>query len=183
MDVCVKIKTYRHNFSKNFMDEISIFSKIHQYDDRQTFKDEYMKWYSENVDLIDKEKRLLKNNEYCGNIDDKIYFACRYYFRKKSNKIEDEEKKKRNLYLTIPKDLINEIDTYIKENISVKPHNSFINFCNEKQNVLSKIIKFIVSNKTQVNITENDKIQDKIKKLYKNRIYLMVQEIKKNFKI
>ena len=95
MDVCVKIKTYRHNFSKNFMDEISIFSKIHQYDDRQTFKDEYMKWYSENVDLIDKEKRLLKNNEYCGNIDDKIYFACRYYFRKKSNKIEDEEKKKK----------------------------------------------------------------------------------------
>jgi hypothetical protein len=80
------IKTYRHEFGKEFMTMLSSFSKIHQYDDRHTYKSEWAKWrQQENItEAIDIEKRRLQENGYVGDIDDKMFKAGRYYFRKKT---------------------------------------------------------------------------------------------------
>jgi len=85
-----KIKTYRHEFRKEFMARLSAFSKIHQYSDRHTYKAEWNKWtqQEEIVKLIDIEKRCLVENYYTGDIDDKMFKAGRYYFRKKNNNNE-----------------------------------------------------------------------------------------------
>lgn len=78
--------TYRHEFNKEFIDELSKFSKVHQYDDRHTYKSEWTKWtQQENIaEAIESEKRRLANNGYIGNIEEKMFKAGRYYFRKKS---------------------------------------------------------------------------------------------------
>jgi hypothetical protein len=80
------IKTYRHEFSKEFMAELSAFSKVHQYDDRHAYKSEWAKWTQQEViaQAIDVEKRRLQENGYIGDIDDKMFKAGRYYFRKKT---------------------------------------------------------------------------------------------------
>lgn len=79
------IKTYRHEFGKEFMVRLSAFSKVHQYDDRHTYKSEWVKWtkQEEITEAIDAEKRRLSENGYTGDIDDKMFKAGRYYFRKK----------------------------------------------------------------------------------------------------
>lgn len=80
------IKTYRHEFGKEFMAELSSFSKVHQYDDRHTYKNEWAKWTQQDdiAQAMDIEKRRLEENGYKGDIADKMFKAGRYYFRKKS---------------------------------------------------------------------------------------------------
>ncbi len=80
------IKTYRHEFGKEFMAELSSFSKVHQYDDRHTYKSEWAKWTQQDdiAQAMDIEKRRLEENGYKGDIADKMFKAGRYYFRKKS---------------------------------------------------------------------------------------------------
>ena len=89
------IKTYRHEFGKEFMEQLSRFSNIHQFSDRHTYKAEWIKWtqQAEISDAIDAEKRRLSENGYMGDIEDKMYKAGRYYFRKKNknNKKDDED--------------------------------------------------------------------------------------------
>ncbi len=92
------IKTYRHEFSKEFMAELSHFSKVHQYDDRHTYKSEWQKWINQETiaQAMDYEKRRLQENGYIGDIDDKMFKAGRYYFRKKTlttNPTENETPK------------------------------------------------------------------------------------------
>jgi hypothetical protein len=71
---------------KGFMADLSEFSKVHQFDDRHTYKKEWMKWSQrENIaEAIEIEKRRLEENGYNGDIDDKMFKAGRYYFRKKN---------------------------------------------------------------------------------------------------
>lgn len=80
------IKTYRHEFSKEFMAELSRFSKVHQYDDRHAYKSEWQKWTNQEsiAQAMELEKRRLQENGYIGDIDDKMFKAGRYYFRKKT---------------------------------------------------------------------------------------------------
>jgi hypothetical protein len=86
------IKTYRHEFSKDFMAELSRFSKVHQYDDRQTYKSEWQKWTSQDeiAEAMEVERRRLQENGYTGDIDDKMFKAGRYYFRKKTSSVVDQ---------------------------------------------------------------------------------------------
>jgi len=71
------------------MAELSRFSKVHQYDDRQTYKSEWQKWTSqaEIAEAMEVERRRLQENGYTGDIDDKMFKAGRYYFRKKTSTI------------------------------------------------------------------------------------------------
>jgi hypothetical protein len=90
--------TYRHEFSKTFIEALSKFSKVHQYDDRHTYKSEWTKWtQQENIaEAIELEKRRLTNNGYVGNIDDKMFKAGRYYFRKKSTGKKQQQQEENN---------------------------------------------------------------------------------------
>ena len=80
------IKTYRHEFSKEFMADLAYFSKVHQFDDRHTYKNEWMKWTQQDniAQAMEIEKRRLEENGYKGDVEDKMFKAGRYYFRKKT---------------------------------------------------------------------------------------------------
>ena len=80
------IKTFRFEFSKAFIQELSRFSKVHQYDERHTYKKEWAAWKSdpEIAEIMEMEKRRLEENGYAGDIDDKMFKSGRYYFRKKT---------------------------------------------------------------------------------------------------
>ena len=80
------IKTFRFEFSKPFIQELSRFSKVHQYDERHTYKKEWAAWKSDQAiaEIMEMEKRRLEENGYTGNIEDKMFKSGRYYFRKKT---------------------------------------------------------------------------------------------------
>jgi hypothetical protein len=83
------IKTYRHEFSQEFMTDLSTFAKVHQYDDRHTYKSEWNKWTQQNniAQAIEMEKRRLEENGYKGDVEDKMFKAGRYYFKKKKTAV------------------------------------------------------------------------------------------------
>ena len=82
------IRTFRFEFSKQFIDELSRFSKVHQYDERRAYKEAWARWKSntEITDIISVEVRRLESIGYMGDIEDKMFKSGRYYFRKKSIK-------------------------------------------------------------------------------------------------
>ena len=60
----IPINIFRYKFSEDFMQELAIFSKIHQYDDRHTFKEAWDKWVIEYEDIVKEEMNLLMENKY-----------------------------------------------------------------------------------------------------------------------
>lgn len=83
-----KFKTYRFEFSKEFNGELSRFSKVHQYDERRAYKEQWAAWKTnpEIADLMMREFRRLEESGFVGDIEDKMFKSGRYYFRKKTSK-------------------------------------------------------------------------------------------------
>jgi hypothetical protein len=79
------VKTFRFEFGKEFIGELSRFSKVHQFDERRTYKEEWQKWKMTPAidEVITKEIRRLEESGYKGDIEDKMFKSGRYYFRKK----------------------------------------------------------------------------------------------------
>ena len=75
---------YRYKFADDVCAELDRFSKVHQYDDRVTFKEAWTEWTNDSEDLISAEVRRLTNLGYEGDVVDKMYKSARYYYRKKS---------------------------------------------------------------------------------------------------
>ena len=161
---------YRFKFTDYFMEELYKFSKIHQYDDRKDFKEAWTLWTEDNNELINQEMERLTNLGYEGNILDKMFKSARYYFRKKST--EKIEPKKRRQYISVSRELLNAMDNHIEENIintSYQPKTGYISFCKENEKILRECISKIY----EQGINNNELIQDKIKKTYKNRYFML----------
>lgn len=79
---------FRFEFSKQFMDVLYQFSKIHQYDDRHTYKEAWKEWtmIDEISVMIEEETRRMIELGYLGNVEDKMFKSGRYYFRKKNGR-------------------------------------------------------------------------------------------------
>jgi len=167
-DIIVNI--FRYKFTNEFMTELFMFSKIHQYDKRSDFKEAWEKWIDENSELVDSEVRRIINLGYDGNVLDKMYKSARYYFRKKST--EKKAPKDRRAYINIQKELLNSIDKHILTNINnkdYKPSEAFKDFCNENIDILKEEINILVKNGFK-NVSE---IKEKFKKTYKNRYFIL----------
>jgi hypothetical protein len=175
------IKTYRHEFGKEFMERLSRFSIIHQYSDRHTYKAEWTKWTQQTdiADAIDAEKRRLNENGYVGDIDDKMYKAGRYYFRKKNknNKnydddepatpatpatpAKEQQQQTRRAYITMSKSTITQMDNHLKEMHSTqaatfKPSTCYDNFYQTKMSsaeMTAEIEKIIDKFQKSINAT------------------------------
>ncbi len=163
---------YRYQFSQEFMDVLYQFSKIHQYDDRKSFKEHWTLWVENNEDMIDKEKEVLENKGYNkSNILEKMYISSRYYFRKKPivHENENENKVKRNQYIPVQKSLIKCMDVHILNNRhnNFKPSLGFIDFCNNNKSEIKEELSILLKNKNN----DIDYIREKIKKTYKNRCF------------
>jgi hypothetical protein len=161
---------YRFKFTEGFMEELYKFSKIHQYDLRKDFKDAWIQWIEENDEIIDDETRRLIQLGYDGDILVKMFKSARYYFRKKSDL--KKEPKQRRRYISVSHDLLDIMDRHISEHMYLdgyQPKNGFIVFCNDNQDFLKEIITKI----WESGVKDKQLIEDKIKKTYKNRYFML----------
>lgn len=164
---------YRFKFTEEFMQELYTFSKIHQYDDRNDFKEAWMDWMKEQNELISSEQERMVSLGYHGDILEKMYKSARYYFRKKT--VDNKEPVKRRKYLSVSKELLDSMDEHIRKYMfepSYQPKTGFDLFCNETKEILkSAVIKIC-----EQGITDSQVIQYKIKKTYKNRYFVIVKK-------
>ena len=164
---------FRFKFTEEFMEELHNFSKIHQYDHRKDFKDAWVKWTEENQDIIAKEVDRLVAMGYPNEDDivyDKMFKSARYYFRKKS--AVKPEPKQRRQYIGVDHELLENMDIHIRTNIyndDYKPKTAFIMFCKEYDTILRQTIE-------QMSISDAKMIQEKIKKTYKNRYFMLTSK-------
>lgn len=163
---------YRFKFTEDFMEELYKFSKIHQYDDRKSFKEAWELWVEDNEVLIDEETLRLAKLGYTGDVLDKMFKSARYYFRKKSS--EKKEPRKRRQYIGVSHELLDAMDTHISDNIfndDYQPKNGFVSFCKENETVVKDTIGKII----EQGVSDLDLIEEKIKKTYKNRYFMLTQ--------
>jgi hypothetical protein len=165
------VPIFRFNFSEEINKELGYFAKLHKHEDRTDFKENWQKWIEENEDLINKESERLKTLGYDGDIKDKMYKSTRYYFRKKPLRNEPIE---RGTRVVVSKELLEQMDEHIKNNHfnqNYTPQIAYEEFCNEYAELINNEIN-------ELNIDNNETSQNKIKKTYKNRFYVIVRQNK-----
>jgi hypothetical protein len=119
------------------------------------------------------ELRRLKELGYEGDIIDKMFKSCRYYFRKKST--EKKEPTKRRIYVGMQKEMLEAMDDHIKTNIGIgnfKPSIGFDEFCKENIDLLKEEVAALC----RAGMTDPVDIKAKIKKTYKNRYFLVISK-------
>jgi len=167
------VNIYRYKFTQDFMDVLYEFSKIHQYDDRKSFKEAWQLWVEDNDELVNNEVIRLHNLKYDGDVLDKMFKSARYYFRKKST-VKPEPKIRRQ-YISIHRDLLDAMDEQITTS-ECKPSDGFVNFCQINIELLRQEVTRLV---VEQDITDVDYIKNKIKKTYKNRYFMNIGKISK----
>jgi hypothetical protein len=168
-------KIYRFKLNNEIIELIHQFSKMHQYDDKKTYKEKWIKFLETNTEIFEREKQRLIDLGFNKNVEDKMYRSGRYYFRTKSNEKEKEVKKRRK-YISCDINFIELIDNHINENLKnlkndFKPSKEYNNFETIHKNEIEIEIERML-NEIDNNIQKND-IINKIKKTYKNRYYLI----------
>lgn len=161
---------FRFKFTQEFMDKLYIFSKIHQYDERKDFKEAWALWVEENAEEVNAERRRITSLGYDGDVMDKMFKSARYYFRKKID--EKKAPKERRKYISVSHELLEAMDNHIMLNImkeEYQPKNGFILFCHENEEILKSSINIML----QQGFNDSSLIQDKIKKTYKNRYFII----------
>lgn len=162
---------YRFNFDNEIVTILKNFSKIHQYDDIETYKEAWKLWVDENKETITRETDRLVNLGYDGNVLDKLYKSGRYYFRNK--KTTAEKPKKRRPYISIDYNIIALMDEHINKHIKDEgftPANGYDSFCNNyKEHLTTEIIRL----NANTDKLDKDVLIDKIKKTYKNRYFII----------
>jgi len=156
-------RIYRYNFSEDFANELYEFAKVHQYDERHTFKEEWEEWLAENEDIVQEETDRLEGIGYEGDIQDKMFKSARYYFRKKST-VKKAPAERRD-YVTLDKGFLETMDRHIVSYKDVKPAISFDTFMQAHEANIQRIVLLLES---EHNLEDS---MQKIKKTYKNRYF------------
>lgn len=179
MNINNNIKTYRFKLDNNLINLIQNFAEIHQYDDRKIFKEFWEEWLETNQEIILQESIRLKDLNYKGNLNDKLYRSARYYFRNKcletkhdrDSDINNINDKKRD-YIMINSNIINIIDDHINYNIKnndFTPASGFLLFYDSNIKILDNEFNRLANDNTDY---KKKDFYNKIKKTYKNRYFL-----------
>jgi hypothetical protein len=184
----IDMKTFRFNFTDEFMVELSDFAKLHRYDDRKSFKIAWEKWIETDyiVEMIKLEISSLIDEKYDGDIMKKMFVSARYYYKKKPLiEPENKESKKRKDYISLSPIFLEKIDRQTLELIDkhsspdgdknwvadLSPADAYAIFCkNNKDIILEQII--YLRNKYGDELDETE-LCSKFKKTYKNRFHIM----------
>lgn len=150
-------RIFRYKLSLEIANEVDNFSKIHKQDDRKTFKEAWKTWTEANEELLTMEVRRLTENNYEGDVLQKIFTSARYYYRKKGT--EKKAPKERQTYTKVPRDILQKMDTHIEEGMKSPDYKPSIGFAD-------------YWDKVETNKTKEE--ERKMKKTYKNRYYIMV---------
>lgn len=166
--------TFRFKFTPDFDDKLVAFSEpFKNNSDRKEFKSAFEVWAEENKDNITRETERLKELKYEGDILNKIFVSARYYYRKRvSNK---GPAKKRRSYKAVGSSLIQSIDSHLAlqlRNEGAKKYKPSVGFS-----------FFILENSEMVEeecnrngITDPVDKEKRIKKAFKNRCYLQLNQ-------
>ena len=176
---------FRFDFSPDVVSKISGFATLHMDDDRKDYKKAWEPWCEEHKEMITEEIRRLKQSGYDGDINDKMYKAGRYYFRKKSKKAKKSggqagegqaggggKVKVKRMYNTVKSETLVCIDAHIKEHIKdddFSPKNGYVKFIKTSSEIVRSETQHL---KRKFEMSDND-IKTKIKKTYKNRYYII----------
>ena len=163
-------QVYRYKLSPHIIAEITQFAKIHQHDDRNTYKEAWSQWCNENNRIVYAEKERLYNLGYKGSVTDKMYKAGRYYFRTK-NTVNNIKPRQRRPYIYIGSNFIETMDDHIQAHMHDKdytPATGLDLYYLEYQTTVNDNIQKLL----QTGLSNND-ISLKIKKTYKNRHFLL----------
>jgi hypothetical protein len=169
MNKAPELKTYRYNFSNSFMEILYDFSKKHEFDDRNTYKDNWKMWKEENMEAINNEQQELKRKGFDGNLEDKMYKSARYYFKKKNTfgNRKQEPKGSRKNYIGLDNELLGAMDEFMERENNFKPSESFTLFCESNRELISQEKERVISE----NLIKEVDFVNKIKKTYKNRYF------------
>jgi hypothetical protein len=175
------LQTYRFLLSKELTEPLYEFSKIHQHDDRKSYKEAWTDWIQRTdiAQLLEEEQVKLRNTGYTGNILDKMYKSSRYYFRKKP--CQSPRPKERKEYEGVSKDLLASIDSHIQwtieetektkqDVIPISPEESFYDYSETHKHMILKELPKNEENQ-QVLKSTVETLFKRIKKTYKNRFY------------
>ena len=162
---------YRFKFSAECQLALEIFANTHRYDEISNFREKWEDWYSANANIIDVEEARLKALGCDKDIKDKMYKSVRYYFKNKST--EKTKPKKRKTYVSLSKDLLDDISRHISEIAFVenmKPAYGYNNFLgNSRYNTHLRSEEQRLQ--CDCNMGELE-AENKIKKTYKNRFFI-----------
>ena len=161
---------YRYKFSSNVLNDIQEFTNVHKYDEPDIFREHWEMWAKENIDIIRREKVILNDAGYDGNVEEKMYKSARYYFKNKSKKKKDA--KKRRQYIHFNKSFLGDMDEHIVKiafSEKMKPSTAYNNFTSIQE--YSNKIDTIVDDFQKIDWKVVD-ILNKIKKTYKNRYFI-----------
>jgi len=190
----VMLKTHRYEFSEPAMMQLNYFTQVHRYDERKAFKEAWKKWIETDdiAQMIASETTKLMSEGFQGDVEDKMFKAVRYYFRKKPatddlspNKKEQNPRKK---YVGFTGKILTAMDTHIlakiKENLqtgseatdlekpdkkhfksNVSPDKAFNDFYNTNTEIIQEETELLQDEETM----DDEAIELKIKKTYKNR--------------
>ena len=114
-------KVYRFTFSDAIVNELYQLNRIHQFSDKQVYKEAWESWRNSNKELIENETNRLHNLGYKGDVLGKMYHTSRYYIRNQFIKEKPEKKTTRKTRTSIPKPLLREMDEHIKAHSTEKP--------------------------------------------------------------
>jgi len=173
------IEIFRFKFTKEFMEELYQFSKIHQFLNRKDFKEAWIMWEEKNSLIIQAEIDRLNHLDFHGDILDKMFKSARYYFRKRVDNVtsKDCNKIENRKYQCSSKLLLETIEQHIKtilckEDSVKKPSIAFLDFCKVNKDLLKDEILDL----NKQGIIELKDIQIKIKKTYKNKYFSILHK-------
>lgn len=167
---------YRFKFSTDICNSITDFAKLHQFDDRATYKEAWQLWCTDNDNLICDENERLQRLGYNHDIVNKLYRSSRYYYRCKKDNDETsslQEKPKRT-YINLSKDTLNIIKEHLNENknneVKFSPSQGYNIFCENYKETIDKEAAYLENTFS----ISNDEATKKIKKTYKNKYFQII---------
>ena len=174
--VTKEAKVYRFKFSPNIVSILNEFSKIHQYDNRDEYKEAWDDWCNQHNDMIKVERQRLEKIGYRQDILVSMYRSARYYYRTKST--VKSVHSKRRVYVPMKKEFLHLIDNHLykydnpqnwrtEADKPMKPSTCYDHFCEEYSRQINEETNRLIS----CGINKKD-VEAKLKKTYKNRYFI-----------
>ena len=160
-------KIYRYTFTDDFQKKLIEFTNIHKFDDATIFREYWDEWLVINNNLVLEEIRSLQNKGYTGDAKNKMYKSIRYYYKDKVDK--KVEPKKRRVYISLERDILDAMDKHIDKNQTMKPAVAYLSFYNNNSN--KQLVEATLTDIIKSGLDKTD-AEFKLKKTYKNRFFL-----------
>lgn len=173
--------TFRFKFTKQLLNSIREFSKIHSNDNCDDFLEAFQSWTYENREMIQLEEERLKSMGFNKDINAKIYKSARYYFKNKKNKTKQNDAVKVNSnikfgYISRNPKFFKMVENYISSN-PIKASVMYKNFMDDptKSVQIEKEVNRLIT----FNLDREAALK-KIQKTFNNAYYKIKKKSKKD---